>query len=83
MTSTYYPSLITMRGAHSLVPLKTKAGGQEDACCQRHVAHTLAQVVELCRVQVQVAHGYGAHHQAGQQEDEVRQAEGEEEMIEH
>ena len=83
MPSVYYPSLITMRGAHSLVSLKTKAGGQEDAGCQRHVAHTLAQVVQLCRVQVMVAHGYGGHGQAGQQEDEVRQAEGEEEMIEH
>ena len=83
MTSVHYPSLITMWGAHCLVSLKTKTGGQEDAGCQRHVAHTLAQVVQLCRVQVQVAHGYGAHDQAGQQEDEVRQAEGEEEMIEH
>ena len=83
MASAYCPSLVAMGWTHCLVSLKTKTGGQEDAGCQRHVAHTLAQVVQLCRVQVMVAHGYGAHHQAGQQEDEVRQAEGEQEMIEH
>ena len=65
------PGLVGVGDTHRLVPLYAQAGGQEDAGCKGHMAEALANMVEVCRVEVIELHGYRAHDQVGEEEDEV------------
>ena len=76
------PVLVLMRITHSLVPLHAEHAGQEDAGGQGHVAHTLTSMEEACRVG-QVMQHHGAHGQVGEEEHQVRQAQGQQQVVEH
>ena len=70
MPSPGQPVLVIVRSTHSLVSLYGEAGGEEDAGSKGHVTDTLASMVQVGGVEVEVHH-YGAQGQSGEEEDKI------------
>ena len=70
MTSLGQSVLVRVRNTHSLVPLNGQASGEEDAGGQGNMTDTLASMVQMGGVEVEVHH-YRAHGQSGEEEDKI------------
>ena len=66
-----------------LMSLYRYTSGKEGADCQAEMAQAFHGTVGLQGVEVVVLQGHGAHGQAGEEEHQIYQAEGQQQLVEH